>query len=150
MRPRLVIGLGNPLMGDEGAGWHVALRLAADPRLPPDVEAICGGTDLLRCAGQIEGRSRVILVDALQCDEPPGSVMMVEDGAVGFDSRQTNAHALSAAQAMQLLRLLMPHPVQMALLCVAIRSVAAGEGLSAELAAEMPGILGRVLVELDH
>ena len=31
MKPLLAIGLGNPLMGDEGIGWHVVGRLAADP-----------------------------------------------------------------------------------------------------------------------
>ena len=29
----LVVGYGNPLRGDDGAGWHAATRLAADPRL---------------------------------------------------------------------------------------------------------------------
>ena len=29
----LVIGYGNPLRSDDGVGWHVAERLADDPRL---------------------------------------------------------------------------------------------------------------------
>ena len=29
----LVVGYGNSLRGDDGLGWHAALRLAADPRL---------------------------------------------------------------------------------------------------------------------
>jgi len=62
MKPVVVIGLGNPLMGDDGIGWHVAERLATDPRLPSGVEAIQGGTDLLRCAARIEGRRRAILI----------------------------------------------------------------------------------------
>ena len=66
MKPLLVIGLGNPLMGDEGVGCHVADRLAADPRLPEHVEVISGGTDLLRYADRMEGRGRVVIVDAIQ------------------------------------------------------------------------------------
>ena len=38
MKPHLVIGLGNRLMGDEGVGCLLAERLASDPRLPVDIE----------------------------------------------------------------------------------------------------------------
>ena len=79
MKPVAVIGLGNPLMGDDGIGWHVAERLAADPRLPDGVEAIQGGTDLLRCAARIEGRRRVIVVDAVRDDAAPGTVSEIAD-----------------------------------------------------------------------
>jgi len=145
MKPRLVIGLGNPLMGDEGAGWYAVSRLAGDPRLPEDVETIWGGTDLLRYAGQIEGRSRVILVDAIESAAPPGTVTVFEDCAE-LEERQTNAHELSAAQAMRLLQMMMP--VRFTLLGVAIWSATAGNALSPAVEARMPAILDRVLEEL--
>jgi len=145
MKPLLAIGLGNPLMGDEGVGWYVASRLASDPRLSADAETIWGGTDLLRYAGQIEGRSRVILIDAVRDGAPPGTVAVFEDGA-GLDDRQTNAHELSAVQAMRLLQLMMP--VRFTLLGVSIASAAAAGKLSAALEGRMPAILDRVLEEL--
>jgi hydrogenase maturation protease len=144
MNPLLVIGLGNPLMGDDGIGWHVAERLAADPRLPAGVEAICGGTDLLRCASQIEGRRRVVLVDAVEDDAPPGSVSVIGEGAA--DLRQEHAHHLSAGQAMQLLRLTMP--VSFTLLGVSVPSARMASDLSPALSASMPAILDRVIEEL--
>ena len=61
-------------MGDEGIGFRIAGCLAEDPRLPPHVEVVCAGTDLLRCSDQIEGRRRVFLIDAVQDDAEPGSV----------------------------------------------------------------------------
>jgi len=145
MKPLLAIGLGNPLMGDEGVGWYVASRLSGDPRLPPDAETLWGSTDLLRHAGQIEGRRRVILIDAVRDGAPPGSVAVFENGA-GLDDRQTNAHELSAVQAMRLLQLMMPVPFT--LLGVSIASAAAASRLSAALEARMPAILERVLEEL--
>ena len=144
MKPLLVIGLGNPLMGDDGIGWQVAGRLAADPRLPADVEAICGGTDLLRCAAQIEGRRRVVLVDAVQDDAPPGTVSVIGEEAA--DIHQGHAHHLSAGQAMGLLRMTMP--VCFTLLGVSVTSARMGEELSPELGACMPAILDRVIEEL--
>jgi hydrogenase maturation protease len=144
MKPLLVIGLGNPLMGDDGVGWRVAERLAADPRLPADAEAVCGGTDLLRCAAQIEGRRRVILVDAVEDDGPPGTVSLADEDAA--DLRQPGAHELSAAQAVQLLRLTMPVPFK--LLGVSVSSARMSEELSPPLAARLPDILDRVIEEL--
>ena len=145
MKPLLAIGLGNPLMGDEGVGWYVASRLASDPRLPAGAETIWGGTDVLRYAGQIEGRSRVILIDAVRDGAPPGTVAVFEDGA-GLDDRQTNAHELSAVQAMRLLQVMMP--VRFTLLGVSIWSATAGSKLSEAVEARMPAILDRVLEEL--
>jgi len=144
MSPLLLIGLGNPLMGDDGIGWRVAERLAADPRLPADAEAICGGTDLLRCAAQIEGRRWVILVDAVQDDAPPGTVSIIEEDAM--DLNREHAHHLSAGQAVKLLRLTMP--VGFTLLGVSVQSARMASELSPELAARMPAILDRVIEEL--
>lgn len=160
MKPLLVIGLGNPLMGDEGIGWHVADRLSADPRLPADAEVVCGGTDLLRHADRIHQRRRVIVIDALRVDGEPGSVWVGEDpgggpsgaGASvgqplpGLDNRQDNAHCLSAVQAIQLLRLTVSVPIT--LLGISVRSADLQTRLSPELNGRMPEILDHVLREL--
>ena len=145
MNPLLVIGLGNPLMGDDGIGWRVAEALAAHPRLPADTDVICGGTDLLRCASQIEGRRRVVLVDAVQDGAPLGTVSVIEEDAA--DSYQEHAHHLSAGQAMTLLRLTMP--VCFKLLGVSVPSARVASGLSPALSARMPAILDRVIEELQ-
>lgn len=147
MKPRLVLGLGNPLMGDDGVGWYVASRLSDDRRLPPDVEAVWGGTDLLRYAGQIEGRSLVLVVDAVQDAAEPGAVVVLENLA-DLDDGQTNAHELSAVQAIRLIQMMTP--VRMTLLGVSISSAAVRNGLSAEVEACMPAILERVLEELGR
>jgi hydrogenase maturation protease len=146
MKPTLVIGLGNPLMGDDGVGWHVAERLASDPRLPESVEAMCGGTDLLRYAGQMEGRSRVIFIDAIQDDAQPGSVLVFGETFPEMDSRQEHAHHLSAVQAIQLLKMMVAAPI--ALLGISISSAVTQTELSPAVDGRMASILDRVLQEL--
>ena len=145
MKPVLVIGLGNPLMGDDGVGCAVAERLADDGRLPDGVEAMSGGSDLLRCAGRMEGRRRVVVIDAMQDGGEPGSVQVLEESA-GLDERQDHAHHLSAVQAIRLVQMIAPVPCT--LLGISIPSAAAGTGLSPMLAARMPAILDCVLQEL--
>jgi len=147
MKPLLAIGIGNRLMGDDGVGCVVAERLAGHPRLPECVEVICGGTDLLRYAGQMEERSRVVIIDAIEGDAEPGSVAKFEGGCSGLDEHQDHAHHLSAVQAIRLLE--MTTSARCTLLGISVSSVAVGTGLSPTVDARVPAILDRVLQELD-
>jgi len=146
MKPVVVIGLGNPLMGDDGAGCAVAERLAGDQRLSENVEVICGGSDLLRYARHIEGRNRVVVIDAMLDDGAPGRVLRLEDADSDLDDRQEHAHGLSAVQAIRLLAL--TSPVRWTLLGISISTVAPGTQLSPALDARMPAIVDRVIEEL--
>jgi hydrogenase maturation protease len=136
--PVLVIGLGNPLMGDDGIGWHVAEHLRNA------VEVLEGGTDLLRCWNQLEGREHVIVVDALLDDAGlPGEVVVITGAFDGFDNTQPHAHGLSAMQAIELLRTVAPARVTVA--AVRIPSAGIHPGLSPALAAQLPRIAEEVL-----
>jgi len=148
MKPLLAIGVGNPLMGDDGVGCVVAEHLASDPRLPECAEVIRGGPDLLRYAGQMEGRRRVVVIDAVQGDTEPGSVVIFDGACSGLDERQDHAHHLSAVQAIRLLE--MTTSVRCSLVGISVSSVAAGAGLSPAVNARMPAILDRVLRELGR
>jgi len=146
MKPLLAIGLGNPLMGDEGIGWYVAGRLAGDARLPEHVEVICGGTDLLRYAGEMEGRSRVVLIDAIEDGCDTGRVTVFDRDFRGLEDHQEHAHHLSVIQAVRLLRLIAP--TSFSLLGISISSARCEPALSPSMAARMPAILRQVLENL--
>ena len=146
MKPVLVIGLGNPLMGDEGIGWHVAECLASDARLPEYTEVICGGTDLLRYSEAMEGRSRVVLIDAIENGSEVGSVTLFDEDFGGLEDHQEHAHHLSAIQAVKLLRLTVP--ARFTLLGISISSARRDAELSPSMAARVPAILRQVLENL--
>jgi hydrogenase maturation protease len=82
--PTLVVGLGNPLLGDDGVGWAVVddleRRLAAGPpdqvalgTAAPELERLAvGGLGLME---RMVGHDRVVLVDATRStDAVPGTV----------------------------------------------------------------------------
>jgi hydrogenase maturation protease len=148
MKPTLLIGLGNPLMGDDGVGCAVAERLAHDPRLPDSAEVICGGSDLLRYAAQMEGRSRVLVLDAIQDGAEPGGIFVFADGQPGLDDHQDHAHHLSAVQAIRLLEAIAP--IRCTLVGIAISSAAMADRLSPAVEARMPAIVDRVLEEVER
>lgn len=68
----LVVGLGNPILGDDGIGWEVAKQIAS---ILPDVEVEClalGGLSLME---RLIDYDRVIIIDAIQTrDGRPGQV----------------------------------------------------------------------------
>jgi hydrogenase maturation protease len=137
MKPLLIVGLGNPLMGDDGVGAHVAESVIGQV----DADVLLGGTDLLRYAGEMEGRERVILIDAIESDVVGEIAVTDEDPPEGPPA---GAHALSAPAAVRLLRHLMPE-VRFTWLLAGVRSARMGEGLSPELAAALPRLRERVM-----
>ena len=74
----VVIGLGNPILGDDGVGWKVAEELKK--QLPPDmsVDMEClslGGISLME---HLIDYDRAILIDAFALDEPIGSILVLK------------------------------------------------------------------------
>jgi len=108
MKPVLVVGLGNSLMGDDGIGEVVVERLARDTRLRDRVDFRAGGSDLLRLADAFAGRERVVVIDAVLCDDPPGTVTVDDEPFDGCVDRQQHAHHPCAVASIALLKCLTP------------------------------------------
>jgi hydrogenase maturation protease len=75
----LIVGLGNPILGDDGIGWRIAervqARLGAEPERVQNPEVDClalGGLSLME---RLVGYQRVIIIDAITTHQnPPGTV----------------------------------------------------------------------------
>lgn len=76
--PTLVIGLGNPLMADDGIGIAALERLRERWDPPAGVELADGGTWGLFLLPQIEDASRLLLIDAIDVGAEPGTVVVLE------------------------------------------------------------------------
>ncbi len=72
----LILGMGNLLLCDEGVGVHVA-RALAQRSLPPNVSVVDAGTALLDVLPDIEKADRILLIDAMEGGDAPGSVYRV-------------------------------------------------------------------------
>lgn len=65
--PTLVLGLGNPILGDDGVGWVVAQEVsAAISEQNKRVEVDCASLGGLSLMERILGYERVILVDSIE------------------------------------------------------------------------------------
>jgi len=73
----LVLGLGNPLMGDDGAGVAALTRLRDEWEVPGDVELVDGGTWGMNLLPLIESHDRVVLLDAINTGARPGTLVLL-------------------------------------------------------------------------
>jgi hydrogenase maturation protease len=78
----LILGVGNLIMGDEGFGVHVA-RCLKDAGLPDNVSIEEGGVGGFNLLGVLDGVRRLIVVDIMMTDRPPGELLFFKAGA-GF------------------------------------------------------------------
>lgn len=77
----LVLGIGNILRKDDGAGIHV-IELLQKEQLPPGVDVLDGGTAGIDLLTYMEGIDRLIIVDALLADGAPGDIRILSDDAI--------------------------------------------------------------------
>lgn len=78
MAHTLVLGLGNPLMGDDGVGVEAVERLRGAFDLPDEVSLVDGGTWGMNLLPMIEVADRLILIDAIRTGATPGRHIRLE------------------------------------------------------------------------
>jgi hydrogenase maturation protease len=67
----IVVGLGNPILGDDAVGWHIAKHVQQRADFPANIEVDClsvGGISLME---RLIGYDRVILIDAFVTHKNP-------------------------------------------------------------------------------
>jgi hydrogenase maturation protease len=146
----LVLGLGNDLYGDDGVGLHVVRLLEAEGTAPggPGNGAILkfeacllSGAALLDV---IRGFDKLLVIDTIVRDEPVTGRVRLLDPADVRDVPGPSPHYISIPQTLEIGRRIGLHmPEVVKLLAVEAGNIyRVGEGLSAEMTARLPDILG--------
>jgi hydrogenase maturation protease len=102
----LVLGLGNNLLGDDGAGIHALKKLEGIwPADDPSVEFVDGGTLSFTLAGLIQEADQLIVIDAAQLNATPGHVQVFENQDMDRfinGGRCTSVHEVSLSELMDI------------------------------------------------
>ena len=100
----LIVGLGNPVLGDDGVGWKVAEKICQ--QLPADTPVVVdylslGGISLME---HLIGYDRAVLIDAFASDEDLGSihVMKLNDMPNYSAFHVASAHDTSLQNALEM------------------------------------------------
>lgn len=151
MRRIQVIGFGNDLRGDDGAGLRVVRRLAG--RVPESVRLVEAVPDAVALLDLWKGADEVVVIDAMRSGAPAGTVATVdidrdrEDGSL-VGEPMTSSHAMGLAEAVALARALDRLPPRLRVHGIEAGSFAHGAPLSAAVAQAADALADRLAAEL--
>jgi len=146
----LVVGVGNELRGDDGAGLEVACRMRDRARGDGiEVRELRGDpTELLDLW---LGRDAVIVVDTMRSGASPGTILRLDASHEPLPARQrhgaSSTHAAGLAETIELARALGALPARAIVYAIEGRRFDPGTALSDELEAIVPALVERVLTE---
>lgn len=145
----LVLALGNPLRGDDGAGAAVIDALGGN--LPPWVVVEDGGTPGLTTVLLMEGYRRVIIVDAADMGLAAGAWRRFgPDALSGGDLRDIGTlHDAGLAEALELGRALGVLPTDIVIYGIQPGLVGWEEGLSAPVRQAIHTVAREILGEVS-
>jgi hydrogenase maturation protease len=119
----LVLGLGNPLLGDDTVGLKVAARVRERLSGAPGVEVEEEAAGGLRLMERMTGYDRVVLVDAAVTGGTPGEIRRLAPDDLPT-RRTAAAHGIDLSQALALGRQLgYPMPSEVRIVAVEAVSV---------------------------
>ena len=137
----LILGIGNVLLSDEGAGVHAIRQLADLSAQRDDIELMDGGTLSFSLAGAIEDAERLIVIDAAQYDGEPGTIKVFVgeqmDEFIG-SNRKCSVHEVSLIDLMAIAHLTDQLPSKRALIGIQPGEIDWGETTSAAVSAAIP------------
>jgi len=144
----LVLGIGNVLMGDEGAGVHVVRHLEK-LSVPPGVELLDGGTGSFLLLDPMQRARKIILIDATLDGNPSGTIRRLTPRFSKDYPRTLTAHDIGLKDLLDTFYLL-DHPIDVVLFAISIASVQeVGLELSPEIESRLPDFARLVLCEVE-
>lgn len=149
--PVVIIGIGNPMRGDDGVGpAAVACLEHTDPALlegEPELIALDG--EPARLLEAWRGRRLAIVIDAARSDKAAGSIHRIEVGRDPLPPWATgsSSHSAGLAEAVALGRTLDRLPRQLIVFGVEPGDLTLGEGLSSAVSAALPALIEQVALE---
>ncbi len=143
----VVLGIGNVLLTDDGAGVHAARRLAERVAAREDVRVLDAGTLSFTLAPVIESADRLIVLDAMELGEPPGSVRHFLDDEVDrlLTRGRLSVHEVGLRDVLAIARLSDRLPRERALIGIQPESLDWGTEPSACVAPAIEQIVGLAL-----
>jgi hydrogenase maturation protease len=148
----LVLGIGNTLLADEGAGIHALQYLCT--RFPeiPGVRYLDGGTLSFTLAGEIEDSDNLIVIDAAQLGAPPGTVCVMAGDAMDhfLGKGKQSVHEVGLVDLMDIARLTGTFPKHRALIGIQPGTLGWGEQPSTVVSQAFPKVAQQAQELIDQ
>jgi hydrogenase maturation protease len=140
-----VVGIGNSLLTDDGAGIHTLQQFSAE-NADDDVHCLDGGTVGLALLNRLGGLRGLIALDAMILGKSPGSVTVLEGEDMDSHLRRQrgSVHELGLADLLDAMRLRGELPEKRALIGIEPANMEWGTEPTDIVSAALPEASGRV------
>jgi hydrogenase maturation protease len=151
-----VLGLGNRLETDEALGALVVERLVAEPALlaslpdPDAVELIDGGTVGLGLLPYLMGLDGLVVVDAINAAEAPGTLIDLDGGSLIRHEQVMSVHDLGAGELLGALHVMEDWPRRVRVVGLEPLAIELGLELTPPVAAGVPALLDAIAAHLGE
>ena len=147
----LVVGVGNPILSDDGVGIHIVRRLREMGIPGVDVEELpASGLELL---DMVLGYDRVIIIDAIVTEEGnPGQFYILEESDFERTVHGASPHGINIATALALGRRLASDKMPAEIRFIAIEAediVNVSETMTPAVAAAVQLVVDKVVADLS-
>ena len=146
-----LIGLGSILMRDEGVGVLAVRALEERYELPPELEVVDGGTSGLDLLPYLEGRDRVLFVDAVNFHQEPGYIGTLENDEIpALFGPKGSLHHLGLMDILAAAQLLDISPREVCLIGIQPQIIELGLDLSELMQEKMDPLLATITAKLKE
>jgi hydrogenase maturation protease len=145
----VAVGIGNVIRCDDGAGVHALRRLRESARVPKEVTLIEGGTLGLELLSYLRGARRILLLDAIDAKENPGTLFRITQGEMLGMKGHWSVHQLGIGDLLSALSLVTDKPQEIVLLGVQPESTGWSTECTPAVQRSLPALVEAAL-ELLH
>ena len=145
----LVLGIGNLVMSDDGVGVRVVQQLQSEYSFAENVEVLDGGTLGLDLLPKLEGIDHLIVVDAVETGEKPGTCVRLAGAELPIAlETKVSPHQMGLKDLLSVAELLGHSPGEMVLIGVQPGSIEMDTELTPEVENVLQQLVDNVLDEL--
>jgi hydrogenase maturation protease len=145
----LVLGTGNLLLSDDGVGVHAVRCLQERHDVPEEIRVVDGGTLGLDLLHYLEGVSHLIIVDAMETGQPPGTLRrLAGDEVPAYLSIKMSPHEIGLPDMLFAAKLRDLYPEEVVIWGVQPATMEVGLELSPQVAAHLDLLVDSIAGEL--
>jgi hydrogenase maturation protease len=146
----VVLGVGSPLMGDDGLGVAVVERLREAWEGDASLALLDGGTWGMRVLPFIESASRLLIVDAIRNGGPPGALVRLERDEIPRHLRQkVSPHQIELGEVLAVAELRSTFPPEVVALGIEPAVIELHDGLSGQVEERVPELVDAIEHQLE-
>jgi hydrogenase maturation protease len=146
-----IMGLGNILLTDEGVGVHTVNEFQKRYVVPDYVEIVDGGAAGLDLVPFIEGRDKVLMVDAVNFDKEPGYVGLLENEDIPARiTEKASMHHLGLMDVLSIVKISGNYPKELCLIGIQPQSLELGLDMTPEIWDKKEVLIGRIVSKLQE